>query len=359
MAEGKPTVKQVHKAEIAYKFYINEGWTPEQASGIVGSLITESGNFNEDVISGKKLGDGGKAFGIAQWHPNRQAKAKELYGDNWKDFNNQLRFVQWELNNTENKAGRALKSSKGVWQAGTVFANQYERPALRFSADDVRQTNVTDTYRKYGKTKLTEEDRKMFEDSETSYKNSVQPYMNPTQQPTSNFINFQTPQISGNFADVPDVYREPEKETEQKPSSESLQKLKENAFLEEYQQAQEQQYAEQQQEESQPNPMMTTDVYGMAENVEKMVVGQQGGQKIIEDNSGYWNPKNQGRVVKIDGGDITMKGVNEILIGVSDKGERQIMYPNQNYQFKDAKYVTEYPTITDRERAFLNKIKNK
>jgi muramidase (phage lysozyme) len=180
-----------------------------------------------------------------------------------------------------------------------------------------------------------------------------------TQQPTSNFINFQTPQISGNFADVPDVYREPEKETEQKPSSESLQKLKENAFLEEYQQAQEQQYAEQQQEESQPNPMMTTDVYGMAENVEKMVVGQQGGQKIIEDNSGYWNPKNQGRVVKIDGGDITMKGVNEILIGVSDKGERQIMYPNQNYQFKDAKYVTEYPTITDRERAFLNKIKNK
>ena len=380
---NKPTVKQAHKAEIAYKYYINEGWTPEQASGIVGSLVTESGNFSEDVISGKRLGDGGKAFGIAQWHPNRQAKAKELYGDKWKDFNKQLAFVNWELNNTESKAGKKLRSAKTVWEAGATFANEYERPKLKFVADNKRQKNVTDIYSKYSKSKLTENDKKLFLNNSTSYFNSVAPHIENT--PT--FINFEIPQNNTNFADVGDVYIEQKQEV-----SEPLQKLKENSFLEEYAQLQGQQPQFIQQYE-QPTPIMATDVYGMAENVERMVA-QQGGEKnslwkniranrgsgkkptkemleqetkikraqqgIIKDDEGYWNPENQGKVVEIQGSEITMKNVYEPLLGISNQtGEKKIMLPNKNYSFNNTKQVTEYPIITEKERAFINKYKNK
>jgi hypothetical protein len=38
-----------------------------------------------------------------------------------------------------------------------------------------------------------------------------------------------------------------------------------------------------------------------------------------------------------------MQGVNQPLLGVSDKGEQKLMMPNKNYKFANAKYVTEYP----------------
>ncbi len=67
---------------------------------------------------------------------------------------------------------------------------------------------------------------------------------------------------------------------------------------------------------------------------------QNGG--IIKDNDGYWNPKNWGKVVEIDSNDITMKGVSQPLLGISDEGDIQYMEPNKDYKFKGKK-VTEFP----------------
>lgn len=64
----------------------------------------------------------------------------------------------------------------------------------------------------------------------------------------------------------------------------------------------------------------------------------------IKDNNGYWNPKNQGKVVEIDGGNITMKGVDQDIIGISKQtGEKKIMKPNKNYTFSNTKSVIEIP----------------
>ena len=63
---------------------------------------------------------------------------------------------------------------------------------------------------------------------------------------------------------------------------------------------------------------------------------------VIKDNNGYWNPDNWGKVVEIDSNDITMKGVNQPLLGISDEGDVQYMEPNKNYKFKGKK-VTEFP----------------
>ena len=63
---------------------------------------------------------------------------------------------------------------------------------------------------------------------------------------------------------------------------------------------------------------------------------------VIKDNDGYWNPNNWGKVVEIGSNDITMKGVNQPLLGISDEGDIQYMEPNKNYKFKGKK-VREFP----------------
>ena len=63
---------------------------------------------------------------------------------------------------------------------------------------------------------------------------------------------------------------------------------------------------------------------------------------IVKDNQGYWNPDNWGQPVEIDSNDITMEGVYEPLLGVSDTGDTKLMKPGKNYKFKGKK-VTEYP----------------
>jgi hypothetical protein len=66
------------------------------------------------------------------------------------------------------------------------------------------------------------------------------------------------------------------------------------------------------------------------------------GSKIKKDDNGYWNPENWGEPVEIGSNEITMQGVYEPLLGVSDTGDVQMMYPGEDYKFKGKK-VTEYP----------------
>lgn len=62
----------------------------------------------------------------------------------------------------------------------------------------------------------------------------------------------------------------------------------------------------------------------------------------VIDPEGYWNPENWGKAVVIPSNIITMEGVNQPLIGISDTGDVQYMEPGENYEF-DGEYVTEMP----------------
>jgi len=62
----------------------------------------------------------------------------------------------------------------------------------------------------------------------------------------------------------------------------------------------------------------------------------------VIDPEGYWNPENWGNPVIIPSTDITMEGVDQPLIGISDTGDVQYMEPGEDYTF-DGDYVTEYP----------------
>jgi hypothetical protein len=66
------------------------------------------------------------------------------------------------------------------------------------------------------------------------------------------------------------------------------------------------------------------------------------GGEITKDDNGYWNPENWGEPVEIGSNEITMEGVYEPLLGISDTGDAQMMYPGEDYTF-DGESVTEYP----------------
>ncbi len=68
----------------------------------------------------------------------------------------------------------------------------------------------------------------------------------------------------------------------------------------------------------------------------------QDGSEISVDPMGYWNPDNVGNPVIIPSTDITMEGVDQPLLGISDTGDVQYMEPGEDYEF-DGEYVTEYP----------------
>lgn len=111
--------------EQGYQFFIGRGYSPAQAAGIMGNLVGES------QLNIRAVGDRGKAFGIAQWHPDRQANFRKAFGKDIRQstYSEQLAFVDWELRNTETIAGKALRAAKNVRSATRIFMSKYERPA--------------------------------------------------------------------------------------------------------------------------------------------------------------------------------------------------------------------------------------
>lgn len=95
----------------AYNFFLGKGYSPEQASGIVGVLQGESYARLDPTAD---QGDGGNAHGIAQWNrvgsPDRHAAFRKRYGKEilQGSFDEQLDFIGYELK-TEGQSKQADK----------------------------------------------------------------------------------------------------------------------------------------------------------------------------------------------------------------------------------------------------------
>lgn len=114
-------------AKIALDFFMQQGWTPEQAAGIVANLQAESGqNLNPAALNPKE-----QAYGIAQWRGSRKRDFEQEMGRpiNGSSLDDQLKFVQWELTNTEKRAGARLKAAKSAAEAAAIIDQFYERSA--------------------------------------------------------------------------------------------------------------------------------------------------------------------------------------------------------------------------------------
>lgn len=104
------------------------GWSREQALGLAANFQAES-NFNHQAV-----GDSGKAYGIGQWHPDRQAQFKVWKGKDIREstLEEQVAFADYELRQgAERSAGRRLLAAQTAGDAASIVSQFYERPADR------------------------------------------------------------------------------------------------------------------------------------------------------------------------------------------------------------------------------------
>lgn len=73
---------------------------------------------------------------------------------------------------------------------------------------------------------------------------------------------------------------------------------------------------------------------------------------VIKDDMGQW--AHPGEITEIGSNDITMQGVDYPVLGISDTGDTQMMYPGEDYNF-DGEKVTEFPMM--KKGGWLNKYK--
>lgn len=113
------------------KFFVSQGWTKQQSAGIVANLMDES------RINPFAVGDRGAAYGIAQWHADRQKEYQKLFGHTMQSVKDpqqalaeQMRFVNYELTQGKEKAaGNELRNQLWANRSAEAMSLYYERPA--------------------------------------------------------------------------------------------------------------------------------------------------------------------------------------------------------------------------------------
>lgn len=125
----------------AMKFFMDKGWTREQAAGIVANLSAESG------LRPGAVGDNGQAFGVGQWHPDRQANFAKWAGHDLNKSTQleQYGFVNYELTEGgEQRAGRNLRNATTARAAAKIFGEQDERYGDRSGFTTDHRGNLAD-----------------------------------------------------------------------------------------------------------------------------------------------------------------------------------------------------------------------
>jgi uncharacterized protein YoaH (UPF0181 family) len=151
-AQTKISSAETQKRAVqAVQFFMSNGWTKEQACGIVGSLIRES-QLNTGAV-----GDGGAALGIAQWHSDRyNVILNALFPGKQMgqlSFMDQLKCVQWELMGPERHAASMLKTTSDAGTAGAYASKFYERPANTGGEMQIRAGLANSVYAMVGNIK--------------------------------------------------------------------------------------------------------------------------------------------------------------------------------------------------------------
>lgn len=153
--------EQVKTLLAIVDYFASRGWPTEAGFGIAANIWAEC-SFRPHLE-----GDGGRAYGICQWHGDRQAKYHQVFKESIRGSSliDQLGFVWWELtkskpdNAPEREAGRALSVVKSAAEAGAVFSRKYERPRLADAEAKARGGLAERWFELYGKQASTAQKR--------------------------------------------------------------------------------------------------------------------------------------------------------------------------------------------------------
>ena len=136
---GDKKAAQAANSQKAIEFFKSQGWTEEQSRGIVANLLQES-NLNPNAV-----GDSGLAFGIAQWHKDRQEDFRKWAGHDIRESNlmEQLAFIDFELRRGKwQDAGKKIKAAETDEEAAVATRKYYEIPANKKGDEDAKRTAI-------------------------------------------------------------------------------------------------------------------------------------------------------------------------------------------------------------------------
>ena len=113
-----------HRDEQAYRYFRSKGWSDAAARGLMANLQAES-HYDPNAIN-----PNGIAYGVAQWGIERQADFARLMGRDihGSSFEDQLKFMDWELRNRAYLGGKLLANAQTPEDAARVVSQYYERP---------------------------------------------------------------------------------------------------------------------------------------------------------------------------------------------------------------------------------------
>jgi murein DD-endopeptidase MepM/ murein hydrolase activator NlpD len=148
-----------------FNFFVSKGYTKEQAAGIVGNMMAESGvnpkaQYPSTTASAQTAsGMPNRAWGVVQWlPPSKMIDPSRAAGASWEtieSLEHQVGFLWKQLEGTgpasEESAGDALKATTTVEDAAFTFGFRFERFTTDPNADefDTRRANARGVYDRY------------------------------------------------------------------------------------------------------------------------------------------------------------------------------------------------------------------
>lgn len=118
-------IRGANSAKEAAQFFVDRGYTPAAAAGIVGNLLQEG------PLDPTLKHDGGIGLGISGWNRERLDALRTYAASQGKpatDFRTQLEFIDRELHGTEGATFQKLSQTKTPEDAAAAMIN-YFRPA--------------------------------------------------------------------------------------------------------------------------------------------------------------------------------------------------------------------------------------
>lgn len=125
VAAAAPSASYNDVAATIYKFWLDAGFTPAQACGLLAQADAESS------LKPGAVGDHGQAFGLQQWHRERADAIRNGCGvdlSKLPPLADQLKAALWELEHTERNALGEIKSARTAYDAGYNACRFWERP---------------------------------------------------------------------------------------------------------------------------------------------------------------------------------------------------------------------------------------
>lgn len=118
---------QVARTEEARSYFSSRGYTSAEVAGILANIRGES-SFDPNAYNPAGGGEG--AQGIGQWRGDRIRQFRAMFGRDPRGapFADQLRFMDWELNNTERRARGVLRTTQTPEAAAEAMTRYYSRP---------------------------------------------------------------------------------------------------------------------------------------------------------------------------------------------------------------------------------------